>query len=191
MFKEDRRMRRPISLLVLALALGLVPASAHAVGIGIGGYGGASIPIVQEDVKSGSTYGVRVPIGLIPLISIEPFYSGSNLGDAEETLGGVTYTRDGFQNTTFGVNAILGSIASAPGIKFYPYVGIASTQLTRSGSADIKEVSYNFGFGAGVGLVHSLSVHGRAELNMVKTDETSRKFGNLTIGLHYNLFSKL
>jgi len=190
-------MRRAPCLLILALALALTlasalaPAGAEAAGIGIGAFGGASIPIVQEDVKSGSTYGVRVPIDVIPLFSVEPFYAGSNLGDAEETLGGVTYTRDGFQNTTMGVNAILGSIASAPGIKFYPYAGIASTKLTRAGSADIKEVSYNFGLGAGLGLVHSLSVHGRAELNMVKTDETSRKFGNLTIGLHYNLFSKL
>jgi len=179
-----------VRALVLALLLPLVPATAHAVDIGIAGFGGTSIPIVQEDVKTGGTYGVRVPVSIIPLVSVEPFFASSNLSDGEETLGGVTYTRDGFQNSTFGVNAMLGSLANAPGIKFYPYLGIASTKLTRSGSDDIKEVSYNFGLGAGLGFKR-VALHGRAELNMVKTDLTSRKFANLTLGLSYDLFKKL
>jgi len=40
--------------------------------------------------------------------------------------------------------------------------------------------------------VKSLSVDGRAELNVVNVnDGENRKFGTLTLGLSYTLFSKL
>ncbi|HKA25506.1 MAG TPA: outer membrane beta-barrel protein [Candidatus Eisenbacteria bacterium] len=184
-------MRRALALPILVLALTLAPGAAHAFGIGIGAFGGGSFPISQEDVKSGATFGVRIPISTIPLVSAEPYFAKSTLGDGETTSGGTTTTVDGFDNTSFGVNAFLGSLAAAPGIKFFPYVGIASTKLTRNGFSDIKKASYNFGLGAGLGLVKSLSVDGRAEMNVIDTGDKTRKFGNVTIGLSYQLFHKL
>src|SRR5262249_28808107 len=145
----------------------------------------------QDDVKSGSTFGVRIPVTIIRLASVEPYYAESNLGDADVSSGGITTTIDGFKNKSFGVNAFLGSLSAAPGIRFYPYIGIASTKLTRSGSVDIQKASYNFGLGAGLGLVKSLTVDGRAEMNVIDTGGETRKFGNVTIGLSYQIFSKL
>jgi outer membrane protein with beta-barrel domain len=183
-------MRRALPLLALALALVLVPRSAGAFGIGIGAYGGSSSPISQDDVKTGGTYGVRLPISIIPLVSVEPYWGESKLGDGETTVGGVTTSVDGFDVSSFGVNAMLGSLLGAPGIKFYPYVGIASSKFSRSGSADITKTSYNFGLGGALGL-SKLTLHGRAEGNVVDTGDKTREFVNLTLGLSYDLFKKL
>jgi len=186
-------MRRLFALSILALVgLFLVPGTAPAAKptIGIGGFGGLSIPIVQDDVKSGSMFGVRVPITLMSMISVEPFFASSSLGDGEQEIGGITYTRDGFDNKTFGVNAFLGSLKGNPGFRIYPYVGIASAKLTRAGSEDIKKTAYNFGMGLGVSPAASFSVHLRGELDMVVIDDVSRKFGNATLGVSYDLWPR-
>jgi hypothetical protein len=183
-------MRRAFSFVALALVLACIPGKAGAIGIGIGAFGGTSIPVSQEDVKTGGTYGIRIPLTIIPLVSVEPYWGESKLGDGTQTVGGVTTTVDGFHNTSFGVNAMLGSLMRAPGIKFYPYIGIASTKLTRSGFEDIKKSSYNFGLGGAVGLA-KLALHGRAEMNVIDTNDKTRKFANLTVGLSYDIFSKL
>src|SRR6185369_15416964 len=102
---EDRRMRRILVLPALALALGLVliPSTSHAFSIGIGAFGGTSIPISQDDVGTGAAYGARLPIKIIPLVSVEPYWSKSTLGDGTIDVGGVATTVDGFDVDSFGV----------------------------------------------------------------------------------------
>ena len=178
-------MRRAFPLLLLALGLALIPRTASAFGVGLGAYAGTAIPISQDEVKTGGLYGVRLPVSIIPLVSVEPYWAESKLGDGE--INGITV--DGFDISSFGVNAMLGSLASAPGIKFYPYLGIASSKFS-GGGTDQTKTSYNFGLGAGLGL-SKVAVHGRAELNVCDTGDKTRKFGNLSIGLSYDLFSKL
>jgi hypothetical protein len=174
-------MRRalPLLALTLALALVMVPRTAGAFGLGIAAYGGGAIPLSQNDASSGGTYGVRLPIALIPLISVEPYWGESKLGSGDAATG--------FDYSSFGLNAVLGSLMNAPGIKFYPYVGIASSNF--SGSVDITKTSYNFGLGGALGLSR-FAVHGRAELNVVDTGNNSRQFTNLTLALSYDLIHK-
>lgn len=168
-----------------ALALLLAAGSAHATGIGVGVYGGLSYPIIQDDVKSGTLYGLRAPVSLVPMITVEPFYASSSLGDAEETLGGIVYTREGFDQTAYGLSVMLGNPAGM-GVRFYPFAGIGKYKLERTGT-DIDEVGYNIGLGIGIGATPKLSLQIRGELEMVKTGDTSRKFGNATAGLTYGL----
>jgi hypothetical protein len=149
-------------------------------------YGGLSYPIIQDDVSSGSLFGLRVPVKLIPLLTVEPYYASSALGDGEQEIGGVKYTRAGFDNKGFGLNAMLGS-PTGMGLHFYPLVGIGSHKLTRSGTPDIKETAYNMGLGLGIGATPKVSLQVRGELNMVVTGDTSRKFANVTGGLTYDL----
>ena len=52
-----------------ALTLLFAAGSAHATGIGVGVYGGLSYPIIQDDVKSGTIYGLRAPVSLVPMIT--------------------------------------------------------------------------------------------------------------------------
>jgi len=176
-------MKRVASGLLLSLALFCTAGVAHAVSVGGAVFGGVSVPIVQDDNGTGSQFGVRVPVHLIPLIAVEPYFAHSGLGDATQTFGGFEYTRSGFDVDAFGVNVALGSFGLVPG--FYPYVGIGSHDLSRTGSDDASEVGYNFGLGFGFALPPGLSLNLRGELNMVATGDTSRKFLNFNLGVGY------
>jgi hypothetical protein len=179
-------MRRAIALAVLALALTAGIAQAGPVGIGIGAYGGVSYPINQDDVTHGPLYGLRVPIKAIPMITVEPYYLTSHLGDGEETIAGVQYAREGFDHTGYGVNAIL-AMPLGLAFGFHPYAGIGSHKLERAGTPEIKETAYNFGLGMGINAIPKISLQIRGELNMVMIGTKSRKFANGTVGLTYSL----
>jgi hypothetical protein len=175
-----------------ALALILIAATAHAVTIGVGAFGGLSIPIVNDLSTQGSVFGVRAPVGISPMFTAEAFYSQAALGDVEESFGGPTsYTRDGGDVTAFGANAIFNFGGGGGSFHFFPFVGIGSYQIKRSGSEDINDVGYNFGLGVGFALpsLARLSFDVRGEAVMVKTDNTSQKLGNVTAGVTYKLFS--
>jgi hypothetical protein len=179
-------MKRTIVLAVLALAFTAGTAQAQSIGIGIQPYGGLSFPIIQDDTGSGPLYGVRVPVKLIPMFTLEPYYLTSDLGEGSVDIGGIEYKRQGFNHTGFGLNAMLGSVGGT-GIRFYPFAGIGSHKLERDNYPEIKETAYNFGMGLGIGATPKISVEIRGELNMVVTDDTSRKFANATVGLNYGL----
>ena len=173
-------------IFVVLLALALVPAVASAVGIGLGVYGGPSFPILQSNAGNGGQFGVRVPVSVIPLLTAEPFFAKSSLGDKEDTFGGVTYKRSGPDVTTFGLNALLNF--GGP-FQFYPFAGIGSSKIEQSGASDLTETTYDFGLGLGLSPIPKFSVHVRGEFSAVVTGDTSRKFGNLTVGVSYALLS--
>ena len=188
-------MRRSLSLALFALLLASGTAQAGPVGVSVGVFGGLSIPVLQDVTTSsfspsdafgatGSQFGIRVPVTAIPVVTLEPFYAKSRYKDRDETIGGITYTREGFDGTTYGINAILGR----PGGKmsFFPYVGIGKTKLERTGQ-EINKTGYNFGLGLGISPAPKFSVQVRGEFAMVATGDTSRKFTNATVGLNYSL----
>lgn len=176
-------MKRVIALSVALLAL---PAGiASAASIGVGAFAGLSIPIVQEDVSKGSQFGLRFPVKLVPLVTVEPYFTSGALGDKDVDVGGTTYTREGFDATAFGLNAML---TTGGPVQFYPYVGIGSTKLERSGTDD-SFTTYNAGLGIGISPMPRLGVHLRGELQVVADGDASRKFGNITLGASYALFS--
>lgn len=166
-------------------ALALVPAVAAAGSVGVAAYGGVSFPIVYDTATQGPQYGLRVPVHLIPLLVVEPYYAQTSLGDKDETFGGQTYTRSGPDLKTFGANALFNF--GGP-VKFYPFVGIGSTTIKQSGSDDVTDTNLNFGLGFGFTPMPKLGIDLRGELNSVVTGDTSRKFGNLTVGVSYALF---
>jgi len=173
-------------ILVLALAGTLLCASlAYAGNIGLGAFGGMSVPVLQADQSQGGVYGLRAPVSLTPLFTVEPFYSASTLGDKTENIGGVDYTREGSDVTTFGANLLLSTTGP---MRFYPYVGIGSVKFKRSGQ-DESMTSYNFGLGLGFTPAPKFSLDIRAELQAAAKDQVSRKMGNLTVGASYALFS--
>src|SRR5262245_17926391 len=86
---------------VLAFALS-IPVAAQGVNLGVGAFGGAAIPVVQDDVSTGGVFGIRVPVHVVPLLTVEPFYSRTTFGDATLSSGGLEYTRSGFDVDTFG-----------------------------------------------------------------------------------------
>jgi hypothetical protein len=172
---------RYIGLVVLLIGV-LGVESASAISFGVAGFGGPSWPIVQDDNGTGGVYGVRVPVNLIPMVTVEPFYSHGSYGDVTDVVAG--YTRSGFSINTFGVNLALGGAGLIPG--FYPFAGIGSYSLSRDGSADETDVGYNFGVGFGLGLpVVGLSLDFRGEFVMIDVGDTSRKFINAVAAVGY------
>lgn len=179
-------MRRIVPAVLLALVLGAGAASAIGVKVGGGVFGGVSIPILQEDAKQGTIFGLRLPVSVLPLLKIEPYCAWSTLGDVDETFGGLPYTRDGGKVAAYGVNALL---SMGGPVRFYPFVGIASQKLTRAGADDLTGTGYDFGLGLGVSAIHKIDVDVRGELNMMALGETSRKFANVTAGVSYRFLS--
>jgi hypothetical protein len=188
-------MKRSLTLALLGVCVlgGVAHAALPPPEVSVGVFGGLSVPVLQDvDASSfspsdafgdtGSQFGVRVPVVVIPVVTSSPT-SPSRATGTEETFR-ITYTREGFDGTAFGVNAI--SAASGGGLKFYPYVGIASNKLERTGQ-EIKEVGYNFGLGLGIPAAAKITVQIRGEFSMVATGDTSRKFTNATVGLNYSL----
>ena len=174
-----------IRILAVCLALALVPAIASAGSVGIGAFGGLSVPVLTDPASNGPQYGVRVPIHVLPLLTFEGFYAQSALGDAQDTFAGQSYTRSGPDLHTYGANAVF---KFGEGVKFYPLVGIGSTKIEQSGAEDVTETSLNFGLGFGFPVMPKLDLDLRGELSSVITGDTSRKYGNFTVGVSYALF---
>ena len=157
-----------------------------ATSVGAQVFGGASIPIVQDDNATGAIFGIRVPVSVHSIVTVEPYFASSALGSKEQQIGSFNYSREGFDVTAFGANLVLGWGNEV--FRFFPYAGIGSHQLSRSGSEDISDVGYNFGLGFGFVPITKLSVDVRGEFNMIATGDTSRKFANIMLGVAYRVF---
>jgi hypothetical protein len=183
-------MRRTLFMTLLALAIGAASAGAQT-DIGVGAFGGMSIPIANDLSKQGPQFGVRIPARIAPWLAIEGFWAMSELGDAEEDFGGpTTFTRDGGEVNAFGVNALFpfGGDEFGEGIRFFPFVGLGSYSLAREGSDDVDDMGLNFGLGLGFFVMPKLTLDLRGEFAAIITDETSQKFGNVTLGATWYLF---
>jgi opacity protein-like surface antigen len=189
-------MRRFLLLLVCGALPGLSGTVAAApIELGVMGYGGYSVPVLQDvsgtdDItgESGSQFGLRAPVKIIPVVTLEPFFATSSYGSRTEEIpegSGLTYSRDGWDATAFGLNVLLGNTLS-PGFKVFPYAGLGTTSLERSGES-LDEMTWNFGLGLGFGATSKLAVQLRGDVAMVVTDDTSRKFGSVTLGVQYKL----
>src|SRR2546426_11198987 len=117
-----------LCVLIALLALVLGVQAAGAVSVGVGAFGGVSVPLVQDDTGRGTMFGLRVPVNLVPLLAVEPYFASTSGGDKDETFVDVGYTRSGLDVTAFGANLMLpfGSM-----VKFYPFAGIGSHKLKR------------------------------------------------------------
>ena len=177
-------MRRSVVLALLALVLGFGSARAQT-DIGVGAFGGMSFPIVNDLSSQGSIFGARVPVRFANWVSVEGFYAASQLGDVDEEFGGTTYTRDGGEVSAFGANVLF---PFGEGVKFFPYVGLGSYSLKRDGADDIDDLGLNFGLGVGFPVMPKLFIDLRGEFSAIITDETSQKFGNVTVGASYFIF---
>lgn len=179
-------MRR-IGLYVALLATLASASGAHAASVGVGVFGGASIPVIQEDNGQGTLFGIRIPVSLLPLLTIEPYFGKTSGGDKDQDAGGLTFTRSGIDVTSFGANAML---TFGTGFMLYPYAGIGTAKSERTG-LDASSTQYNFGLGLGISPpVANLSVHLRGELASVLEEDasaTARKWANVTIGVSYGL----
>jgi len=180
-----------LALVGLLLVAGVARAGTR---VSAGIFGGSSVPVAQDvEVSSlnwsdavgpsGSQFGLRADVKAFPVVTLEPFYMSTSYDDDEETFNGLSYTRDGWDVTAWGLNAVFGT-PDGPGFHFFPYVGLGSFSMERTGD-EIDEIGWNFGLGFGYEVARNFSLQLRPEVNMVVTGETSRKFGTVSLGLNY------
>lgn len=174
------------SVFVMALvASALLSGVARAASIGAGFFAGVAVPVVQEDQDNGSVWGLRAPVKLVPLLTVEPYFSSSTLGDKTVTVGGFSATREGSDITAFGVNAML--TMGGP-VKFYPFAGLGTAKYKRTGQ-DESFTAYNLGLGLGIGVIPKVDLDLRGEFQAAANEGISRKVVNITLGASYAIFS--
>jgi hypothetical protein len=119
-------------------------------------------------------------------LHFEPYFSLAEGGRHEESFGSTTYDRIGFEVLSYGAIATWGSMGlGGGGFPVYPFVGLGSYRLAREGTAPRTELGYSTGFGYAHALPVGFAVHARGEVVVVPTDETSRRFVNLTLGVQF------
>ena len=174
-------------LLIACVALAATAQTAAAIGIGVAVFGGQSYPVVQDDRGFGGLVGIRVPVNLVPLIAVEPYYSKADYGDKTITTLAGPQTIEGGYVSSWGLNVLVTS--GTPMLRFYPYFGISSNTDDHPPTGETTTTGYNLGVGVGVGLPIKLSVDLRGEGQMIVDGDTSRKFGNWTLGVSYSFLS--
>jgi hypothetical protein len=121
------------------------------------------VPLGQSDNTSGGQYGLRMPINVTSLVTVEPFLTSTGLGSVEATFGGQPYVRDGFDIVSYGAVVALGGLGMSPRYPLFPFLSVGGYHLGREGGAtDVR-----LGYAAGIGYAHRLSTHVSAN---VRTD---------------------
>ncbi len=179
-------MKRQVSAALIVLALAARAPDARAVSIGAEAFGGMSVPILQADSEQGTVFGLRAPVSVMSLLTVEPWFAKSALGAKSAEIAGLPYERDGGDLTGYGLNARLGG-PPGPGLSFFPYVGLGSYHLARKGSADIDELGYDLGAGLTLTPMPRLGIGLRGQFTMIPTRGTSRKYGEVQVGVSYSI----
>lgn len=176
-------MKRILVFAMLACALSAASASAASVSLGIAA--GITSPNETIDGDNGSNFSVSAPVRLVPLVTVEPFYSRSKLGDQDVSVPPVSLVLTGATFSTFGARVAL--TFGGP-VTVYPYLGVGYTTSKHLGFKE-SGMSYLGGLGLGVAIVPKLRLDARAEQHTVSLDTGSRGMVNLSVGVSTPILS--
>lgn len=170
------------SLLVLLTVLLCSTLLAQAPQIGIGAFGGLNIPIAQDDQGSGSVFGIRGRIQVLPLLVAEPNFLVSNWG-APDAIDGVDLGIDGSKVTGFGLDVTVGGGMVGVGFKPFAVVGIGSFKVENEETGyDESNFGFKGGIGFGIGLTPRFGLDVRATALIIPQEDGGSKKGALIIG---------
>jgi hypothetical protein len=178
-------MRKLIPIVLVLILTG----SAEAItDISLGLYGGINSPILQEDAKTGSGFGVKAKVAPIPFIAGALFYESRKFGNPEQKIGPLTYKGVGGKISAIGLEALLGSTGGGPGPHFYGMAGVSSYKWTRNNFPTFSKTGYNVGAGLEIVLPVGIGVEGQAKFELIPDGNgASRKNGLVFVGLNYHL----
>ena len=178
---------RKISIFFFSLLL-MAGVASEALGtkIGIGGFAGMNIPIVQEDAGTGSLFGLKARMSLIPHLGAEVYFTKLNQGDASVEVHGKEMGRgDGGSFNSFGLNLVLGSMSTDVGAHFHIVGGIGSYSMSKEGVLDESRFGFNFGPEVEIGL-GKVSIEIGSKAHIISLDGGgSRKSVGISGGLNY------
>lgn len=181
---------------VLLLALLLLLAcggSASAFRFGVGGFGGLNFPVAQDDAQSGTVFGAKARLPIIPFIAVEPNFTLLQNGDATieiEDYGYGSMTLKAGKFTSFGADVVFGSIMGNTGLNVHGIAGISSSTYALDVDAipDVSGVTYWLGLGVEYGINQQVSLEFQGKLMVFPYDDGgdtgSRKNGVVTAGIN-------
>jgi hypothetical protein len=170
-----------VAALLVALAC-LAGSRASATGLGVGGFGGVSIPLVQDDGEKGSVFGAHVKLSLGGILGVEPNITFFKNGDWDVEEGN---TLAGSSFSSVGVNLMLGG--SGPVTAMRPLMFVGGKYYSEDN--DLRDTDSQIGWNAGLGLEFGggpigVEVRGSFEL-MTLDGGGSRKWGHITGGVNF------
>jgi len=172
----------------------LIAAPAFAIGdIAVGPFYGMAIPVANDQVKTGSMYGVQARVGLIPMLSLGAHFHSRAFGNPSFTFFEgepfeETMETDGGKVSSLGVDAYLGKSGGGPGMNFYFMGSFGTYKWTRENQADQSKTAFAIGPGLEFVLPMKLGIEGRAMFEVASTgDEGSWKNVLWFVGVNYHL----
>lgn len=155
--------------------------------ISAGVFGGLNIPVVQDDAKSGSGFGLKAKFAPVPMIAGSIFFESRTFGDPELSLYGQSMSIDGGKVTSFGAEAQIGNVGGGMGPHFYWALGISSYKWKRDGYEDLSKVGYHLGPGVEFIVPANIGIEVRGKFEIVPIDGGgSRKNALVYIGANYH-----
>ncbi len=170
-----------VALIALLPATGLADSGTK---LSIGALGGATFPIVQDDVGDGSRWGVRARLGILEWMGVDVAYYSSKLGETIVTVGNKDIQYDG--GTLSQISGAVYFDAWTTLFILRPYIGLGAFSLDLDQSQKIDNLGYLLGleFGFDLGASVELQVGGRSDV-MTLSGGGSRKFASVYAGLSY------
>lgn len=184
-------MRTKLLVIVLLVTVAFCCQEANAFRFSVGGFGGFNFPVAQDDAKMGTVFGAKARIPIIPFIAVEPNFTLVKNGDAEFEITSpawnTTMKREAGKFTTFGVDAVFGSVLGYTGLNVYGIAGISSAKYARDVDAipDLTEIGYWLGLGLEYAINDQIAIDMRGKLLVFAYDDGSRKNGIVTFGINY------
>jgi hypothetical protein len=174
-------------VILLLLILTLLSPCIHAQGLklGVGAFGGMNIPVVQDDQKTGSVFGFRAGLRVLPFLIAEPNVTFGKWGSPDE-VEGVKWEIDGSKINSYGIDAIIGNVHGIKGFKPYGILGAGIYSIKNDDTGyDESKLGFSGGFGFGIGLSPMLDVDVAGRLVVAAQEEGSKKALFVTAGLNY------
>lgn len=174
--------------LILLAGIMLLCASltfAQAPKFGVGGFGGINIPVVQDDQASGTVFGLKARVKLLPIIVAEPNVSFGKWG-GPDPVDGVDLEIDGSKITSFGIDFTVGGMPGKAGFKPFALVGVASYKIKNDDTGyDNSKLGLAGGFGFAYGLSPLLDIDIRGKAIIAPQEEGSKKAIWILGGVNY------
>ncbi len=160
-------------------------ALAQAPKFGVGAFAGINIPVVQDDQKSGTVFGIKGRLKLMPILVAEPNVSFGKWGDPDP-VDGVDLGITGSKITSFGIDLTLGGMPGVKGFKPYAMIGFASYKIENDDTGyDESKLGMAAGFGFALGVSPVLDIDIRGKAVIAPQEEGSKKAIWILGGLNY------
>ena len=173
-------------ILILAVLVLALPAYAQK-DVSVGVFGGMNTPIVQDDAKSGSAFGIKAKYSPIPLIGVAAFFEARSFGDPSIEIGDVSMSTDGGKVTFIGIEGLIGSTGGGIGPHFYWFMGLGNYKWTRDNREDFSKMGFHLGPGIEIVLPSNIGLEAKAKIEFISTgNDATRKNAIITVGANYH-----